>query len=47
MKTLIITNGDEAAARMKEARINGEVLCWRDILHEGPVPPVLDRKSVV
>jgi Domain of unknown function (DUF1835) len=38
MKTLIITNGDEAAARMKDARINGEILCWRDILHEGPVP---------
>jgi hypothetical protein len=40
VKTLIITNGDEAAARMKEARINGEILCWRDILHEGPVPAV-------
>ncbi len=38
MGTLIITNGDEAAARMREARINGEILCWRDVLHEGPVP---------
>ena len=38
MKSLIITNGDSAAERMKEARINGEILCWRDILHEGPVP---------
>jgi hypothetical protein len=38
MKSLIITNGDEAAARMRDARINGEILCWRDILHEGPVP---------
>ena len=38
MKTLIITNGEEAAQKMREARINGEILCWRDILHEGPVP---------
>lgn len=38
MKSLIITNGDSAAERMREARINGEIFCWRDILHEGPVP---------
>ena len=38
MKNLIITNGDSAAEKMREARINGEILCWRDILHEGPVP---------
>lgn len=38
MSTLIITNGDSAAEKMREARINGEILCWRDILHEGPVP---------
>jgi hypothetical protein len=38
MGTLIITNGDHAAERMREARINGEILCWRDVLHEGPVP---------
>ncbi len=38
---LIITNGDEAAQRMREAGIRGEILPWRDILHEGPVPPSL------
>jgi len=38
LKNLIITNGDQAADKMREARINGEILCWRDILHEGPVP---------
>jgi len=38
MKRLIITNGDSAADLMRQARINGEILCWRDILHEGPVP---------
>jgi hypothetical protein len=37
-KTLIITNGDTAAERMREARINDQILCWRDVLHEGPVP---------
>jgi hypothetical protein len=38
---LIITNGDDAAANMREARIAGDVLPWRDILHEGPVPAAL------
>ena len=38
---LIITNGDDAVARMREAGIRGEILPWRDILHEGPVPPSL------
>jgi hypothetical protein len=38
MGSLIITNGDVAAEKMREARINGEILCWRDVLHEGPVP---------
>lgn len=36
--TLIITNGDAAAEKMREARINAEIMCWRDVLHEGPVP---------
>lgn len=38
MGTLIITNGDAAGERIRDARINGQILCWRDILHEGPVP---------
>ncbi len=38
MTSLIITNGDAAGEKMRQARINGEILCWRDILHEGPVP---------
>ncbi|KAI95648.1 hypothetical protein T281_04410 [Rhodomicrobium udaipurense JA643] len=45
---LIITNGDEAVARMREARIDGEILPWRDILYEGPVPSLpLDELSDV
>jgi hypothetical protein len=48
-KTLIITNGDSAAERMREARINDEILCWRDVLHEGPVPKTdtLDELSEI
>ncbi len=35
---LIITNGDSAAANIKQANIKAEILPWRDILHDGPVP---------
>jgi hypothetical protein len=35
---LHITNGDSAAAVMRQAAIAGEILPWRDVLHEGPVP---------
>lgn len=34
---LIITNGDVAAERIREAGIEGEILPWRDALHDGPV----------
>jgi hypothetical protein len=43
---LIITNGDDAVARMREARIGGEILPWRDILHEGPVPASLSLEEL-
>jgi hypothetical protein len=35
---LIITNGDSAVASIGEAGIEAEVLPWRDVLHDGPVP---------
>ncbi len=35
---LHITNGDAAVAVMAAAGITGEILPWRDVLHEGPVP---------
>ncbi|MDX2265558.1 MAG: DUF1835 domain-containing protein [Hyphomicrobiales bacterium] len=38
MARLIITNGESAEARMREAGVAGDILCWRDILHEGPAP---------
>src|SRR5215212_1785203 len=37
--TLHITNGDSAANGMKAGGIEGEIISWRDVLHEGPVPP--------
>src|ERR1051326_8074651 len=35
---LHITNGDSAAAGIRETGVPGEVLSWMDVLHEGPVP---------
>jgi hypothetical protein len=35
---LHVTNGDSAAERIRAAGILGDVLPWRDVLHEGPVP---------
>src|SRR5437899_4531586 len=35
---LIITNGDSAVARMREAGLEADFLPWRDMLHAGPVP---------
>jgi len=34
---LHITNGDTACGVMRQAGFDGEVLPWRDVLHEGPV----------
>src|SRR5512138_29946 len=36
--TLHITNGDSAANGMRDGGIEGEIIPWRDVLHEGPVP---------
>lgn len=37
-KILNITNGDSAMHVMCEAGVLGEILPWRDVLHDGPVP---------
>ncbi len=42
MKILIITNGDNAADRIKEQGLADTVLPWRDVLHDGPVPDGLN-----
>jgi hypothetical protein len=36
---LHITNGDAAVPTIRSAGVTGEILPWRDVLHEGPVPP--------
>lgn len=35
---LHVTNGDVAAGLLRDSGLPGEVLPWRDVLHEGPVP---------
>jgi hypothetical protein len=35
---LFITNGDSASGRISASGLAGEILPWRDVLHEGPVP---------
>lgn len=36
-RRLNITNGDSAAGTLAEAGIEGKIIPWRDVLHEGPV----------
>ena len=38
MTGLVITNGDVAGELLRKTLIGAEVLPWRDVLHEGPVP---------
>jgi len=35
---LVITNGDAACAWLQRGGITGDLLPWRDVLHDGPVP---------
>lgn len=37
-RDLVITNGDDVARRLEHLGLAREVLPWRDILYEGPVP---------
>lgn len=45
-KILNITNGDCTVDIMQQARLEGEFLPWRDILHEGPVPLNLEFEEL-
>ncbi len=36
--TLHVTNGDGAASGLTRSGLPGDILSWRDILHDGPVP---------
>jgi hypothetical protein len=35
---LHVTNGDSAVERIRAAGVPGDILPWRDVLHDGPVP---------
>lgn len=37
MLTLHVTNGDHAAQGLSRSGLSGDVLAWRDVLHDGPV----------
>ena len=43
---LHVTNGDSAAEKLREAGMQGLVVPWRDMLHEGPVPAGLDATAL-
>ena len=45
-RVLHITNGDSAAETIAQTGRPGDVLAWRDILHEGPVPPDLSLEEL-
>jgi len=43
---LNITNGDSSVHIMRQAKITGDFLPWRDVLHEGPVPGQLSLSEL-
>lgn len=45
-KNLHITNGDAAVSIMQEAGVQGAILAWRDVLHDGPVPAEVDLEAL-
>ena len=44
--TLIITNGDSAVDVLRAGGLEGTILPWRDVLHDGPVPDGLDLEEL-
>ena len=43
---LNITNGDSAAGSLSDAGIEGKIIAWRDVLHEGPVDASLPLEEL-
>jgi hypothetical protein len=43
---LNITNGDNAAGTLSEAGVEGKIIPWRDVLHEGPVDSSLSLEEL-
>ncbi len=47
MTVLHITNGDNAVDLLREARdVHGDIIAWRDVLYEGPVPANFDLDAL-
>lgn len=45
-RRLNITNGDSAAGTLSEAGVEGKIISWRDVLHEGPVDSSLPLEQL-
>lgn len=45
-KRLNITSGGSAVGKLREARIQGEIIPWQDVLHEGPVNASLSLRDL-
>jgi hypothetical protein len=43
---LNITNGDSAASTLSEAGVEGKIISWRDVVHEGPVDSSLSLEEL-
>jgi hypothetical protein len=43
---LHVTNGDCAVKNLRDAGMEGDIIAWRDVLHEGPVPAGLDAAGL-
>src|SRR4051812_7796127 len=43
---LHLTNGDSAAVPLRHTGVTGEVIAWRDVLHEGPTPGGLGLEAM-
>jgi hypothetical protein len=43
---LHVTNGDSAGSLIEAAGVGGEVMAWRDVLHEGPLPEGQDAAEL-
>ena len=45
-RRLNITNGDSAVGSLSDAGIEGKIIAWRDVLHEGPVDASLPLEEL-
>src|SRR5437763_9366792 len=43
---LHVTNGDSVVHSLRDSGLSGDVLPWRDALHEGPVPGAVSAEEL-